>query len=334
MPNIIMMFRLYVPFVIRAARTNAVKLITLAERREDLPMGEHTKISWCDHTMNPWIGCTKVGPGCDACYAETMDSRKRWDGGKTHWGPGVPRYRTSESNWRQPLAWNRQAEKDGKPHRVFCASLADVFDNEVQFQWRADLWKLIEATQNLSWLLVTKRIGNVERMVPHHWLHAEFPAHNGFPPNVRLLITVCNQEEADRDIPKLLALPAKNGLSIEPQLSPVDLRAVVMPDGDSLGLGLFSHGEGRGIEWCIQGGESGPKARPFDIAWVRSTIAQCKEAGVPVFMKQCGAKPIWGDETSSLGRALREGGYTLKDRAGADPSEWPEDLRVREFPCD
>lgn len=282
-------------------------------------MSEKTKIAWCDSTFNPWIGCTKVSPGCDNCYAEQQDSRKRW-GGATHWGSGVPRYRTSASNWAQPLAWDKKAAASGKPWRVFCASLADVLDNEVPQIWRHDLWKLILSTPNLDWLLVTKRVGNVAKMWP---VLAESP-----PPNVRLLITVCNQEEADRDIPKLLALPCKNGVSYEPALGPVDWSAVQMRDGDSLGIGLFSHGENSGIEWIIVGGESGPKARSFNVEWARSIIAQCKAAGVPVFIKQFGSYPYDSEITKSGRSELLK----LRDRAGADPSEWSEDLRVREFP--
>src|SRR5881394_1441244 len=120
-------------------------------------MAEITGISWADSTFNPWIGCTKVGPGCDHCYAQVLDSRYRW-GGATHWGVGKPRMRTSVSNWKKPLAWNAKAAKSGKPWRVFCASLTDVFDNEVPEEWRADLWRLIGATPALTWLLLTKRI--------------------------------------------------------------------------------------------------------------------------------------------------------------------------------
>src|SRR5688572_4428248 len=104
-------------------------------------MAEVTGIAWTDSTFNPWIGCTKVGPGCDHCYAEALDKRHRW-GGATHWGAGVERMRTSPSNWAKPRAWNRKAVASGKPWRVFCASLADVFDNEVPHDWRADLFEL------------------------------------------------------------------------------------------------------------------------------------------------------------------------------------------------
>lgn len=286
-------------------------------------MSKTTKIAWCDSTWNPWIGCTKVGPGCDHCYAEVQDSRKRW-GGVAHWGSGVPRHRTSESYWKQPLAWNKKAALSGKSWRVFCASLADVFDNEVPIDWRYDLFDVIAATPNLSWLLVTKRIGNVFSMAPPTW-HKE-----GFPTNVRLLITVCNQEEADRDIPKLLALPVRNGISYEPALGPVDWSSVQMLDGDSLGCGLFSHSEGRGIEWIIIGGESaqgGARARSFNLEWARSAIKQCRVAGVPVFVKQLGSHTY--DMPTPL---LSVGVARIQDRAGADPSEWPQDLRVREFP--
>ena len=426
-----------------------------------------------------------------------MDARKRWDGGKTHWGTGVPRYRTSAANWKQPLAWNRKAEKDGLPHRVFCASLADVFDNEIPWGWRYELWNLIRATSHLSWFIVTKRIGNAKAMLPRDWCE-------GYYGHVRILITVCNQEEADRDVPKLLALPCKNGLSMEPLLEYIDLskwliggtvndeqrngihgvpgnRGVLcgrerkdlasskidsrkprrdtavleggkqatggaveigrISDGDVFGRedapqgfraphrvddaeasgysgrngdksrerkergheaeksdvddavaerasrlaslrpktceserreesssaakgksglghseierddGPIATGENvcsqtghnighsdtenvgaRSIGWVIIGGESGPKARPFYLEWARSTVTQCKAAGVPVFVKQLGANPLVQDATCPLERAIREGGYVLKDRSGADPSEWPEDLRVREWP--
>jgi protein gp37 len=277
----------------------------------------------------------------------------RWEG-KKHWGAGAPRYRTSLSNWAQPRVWNRKAEKDGKPHRVFCASLADVFDNEVPQAWRNDLWELICDTPHLEWLVVTKRIGNVEKMGGAMLLKTT--------PNTRLIVTVCNQEEADRDIPKLLALPCKNGVSYEPALAAVDWRpwlAHQYQGGHDTGgqacdpcsvCGVFTNGlhhpYARGVEWIIIGGESaqgGALARPFDLAWARSTIAQCKAAGVQVFMKQFGANIGWNGmqnaETCWPGATPNHEdtgqGYWrvhLKDRAGADPAEWPADLRVRGFP--
>lgn len=184
-------------------------------------MAEKSDIAWTCSTFNPWVGCTKVGPGCDGCYAETLDKRHKW-GGATHWGSGVPRHRTSAAYWHKPEIWNKVAPMSEFAGRkgfwpVFCASLADVFDNEVPAEWRSDLFQLIERTPNLSWLLVTKRIGNVPGMVPPLW------ALEKFPDNVRLMITVVNPEEAARDIPRLLALNCKNGISYEPALSSIDL---------------------------------------------------------------------------------------------------------------
>jgi protein gp37 len=163
-------------------------------------VAERSSISWTHSTFNPWIGCTKVSPGCDHCYAEALDNRHRW-GGEAHWGAGVPRRRTSLSNWKLPEKWERKAKATGERHLVFCASLADVFDNEAPEGAREDLWQLIRATPHLTWQLVTKRIGNAARMLPADW-------GAGYP-NVWLLSTIVNQEEADRDLDKLLAVPAR-----------------------------------------------------------------------------------------------------------------------------
>ena len=251
-------------------------------------MAEVTGIAWTDSTFNPWIGCTKVGPGCDHCYAEALDKRHRWQG-DTHWGPGKPRMRTSAANWKKPLQWNEKAKASGKPWRVFCASLADVLDNEVPDDWRGDLWRLIRATPALDWLLLTKRIGNMAKMHP-----------GGHYPNVWIGATIVNQEEADRDMPKLLAVQgfAKRFVSYEPALGPVDWSKYP------------------GIDWIIVGGEStqGAPARSFWVSWAEDTIEQARTIGAAPFVKQLGSR---------LG---------LKDRAGADPIEWPPAVRVREFP--
>ena len=164
-------------------------------------MAENTKIEWADHTFSPWTGCTKVSPACDHCYAEGWAKRS----GHVKWGSGQPRRRTSDANWRMPLKWNREAERTGVRPRVFCASLADVFDNEVDPAWRADLFKLIADTPNLDWLLLTKRIGNAQRMIGEALTimsEAGKPMNRWPWPNVWLSATVVNQEEADRDIPK------------------------------------------------------------------------------------------------------------------------------------
>lgn len=181
-------------------------------------MAENSKIEWTHHTFNPWIGCQKVGPGCDHCYAEAMmDTRL----GRVQWGPHAARSRTSPSYWRKPMVWDAAAKSAGQRHRVFCASLADVFDNHASIlpEWRDDLWALIAATPHLDWMLLTKRPGNIANMLP-----VPFDFEKQYP-NVWLGCTVVNQAEADRDIPKLLAVPAAvRFLSMEPLLGPVDLR--------------------------------------------------------------------------------------------------------------
>ena len=254
-------------------------------------MAEATGIEWCDSTFNPFIGCTKVGPGCDNCYAEElMDKRMHI----VQWGPGQQRHRTGEKNWNAPVRWERDHAaffaEHGRRRRVFCASLADVFDNEVDPRWRRDLFALIDATPNLDWLLLTKRVGNAAKMAgaalwPFPW-----------PRNVWLGATVVNQAEADRDIPKLLAVPARvRFLSIEPMLGAIDLRFHIFsePTGKwrtkdgKRQMELRRQADG-GLHWIIVGGESGPKARPMHPDWARSLRDQCAAAGVPFLFKQHG----------------------------------------------
>lgn len=253
-------------------------------------MAENSKIEWTHHTFNPWIGCQKVGPGCDHCYAESWDARGL-QGRASRWGAHAARTRTSAANWRKPLAWDKAAAAAGERHRVFCASLADVFDNHPSIlpEWRADLWALIAATPHLDWMLLTKRPGNIDRMLPHGWV--------GGWPNVWLGCTVVDQAEADRDIPKLLSIPARvRFLSMEPLLGPVDLTRWIGIEGDGASMGF-------GIDLVIVGGESGPGARPMHPDWVHSLRDQCIAAGVAFHFKQWGE---WGSDTGPL-------------RSGADP---------------
>lgn len=251
-------------------------------------------IQWTDHTFNPWIGCTKVSPGCDHCYAETWANRF----GTAIWGSGQPRHLTSASSWNLPRKWNREAEQRGIRYRVFCASLADVFDNEVDPAWRERLWGLIRETPHLDWLLLTKRIGNVQKMLPDDW---DDEWRDGYP-NVWLGITVVNQEEADRDIPKLRRVAAsRRFLSIEPLLGSVDLRFPTNREVHEAAAGMnldrlfFSFNgieaeakTGDGIHWVIVGGESGPNARPMHPDWARSLRDQCRDAGAAFHFKQWG----------------------------------------------
>lgn len=265
-------------------------------------MAENSNIAWTHHTFNPWVGCTKVGPGCDHCYAEAWDRRFPADG--LHWGPGVLRRRTTPQNWNKVRKWQREAVASGTRPRVFCASLADVFDNEVPDEWRGDLWELIAKTPNLDWILVTKRVGNVRKMGPD----------GGFPSNVILLATIVDQDEADRDMPKLAGAKLTGavqhiGVSYEPAIGPVDWLPWISD-----------------LDWLIVGGESaqgGATARDFPVNWAYRAIYDAAGTGCAVFVKQIGSSPRG---LSPLHRAL------FRDRAGADPDEWPADLRIRQFP--
>ena len=224
-------------------------------------MAQNSRIEWTHHTFNPWWGCTKVSPGCDHCYAETWARRT----GHNVWGHRASRRELSDNYWRQPLIWDREARQQNQRARVFCASMADVFE------WRADvrhlrdrLWWLIDSTPSLDWLLLTKRPHLVARLVP--WRNAEWPA------NVWLGTTVESQRWLERRMPYVAELSAKTRfLSCEPLLGPIDIA------------------QWRGsIDWIIAGGESGCNARPSDPEWFRSLRDQCKTLGVPFHFKQWG----------------------------------------------
>ncbi len=226
-------------------------------------MGDTTGISWTDHTFNPWWGCSRVSPACRFCYADTLASRY----GHELWRRKGPRRMLSEKNWTRPLAWNRDAAAAGIPARVFCASMADVFeDHPAVTAARTRLWDVIEATPWLRWQLLTKRIENVAGMVP--W-GSRWPGH------VWIGCSVESQRYAGERIPHLLRLPAaERFLSCEPLLAPLDLGNWLAPPG--------------GVTWLIAGGESGAgdKRREMDPAWLTGLIGQCRTAGVPVFVKQ------------------------------------------------
>lgn len=250
-------------------------------------MGQNSKISWTDHTFNPVWGCTKVGPGCDHCYAESFDRRVGGD----HWGAGKLRREFGDKHWNEPLKWNAAAEKAGVRAKVFCASFADVFDKEWPAYARPRLWKMIKATPWLDWIIVTKRIGNAVDMFPEDW-------GDGYD-NVWLLITVVTQEEADRDVPKLMHTPAKvRGLSVEPQLGHIHLGYIGWPNGkgerrtgyNALIGARYENGEMverlPKLDWVITGAESGYGRRDYDEEWARSLRDQCEIVGIAFFYKQ------------------------------------------------
>jgi protein gp37 len=248
-------------------------------------MGETTAIAWTDHTFNPWWGCERVSPGCLNCYAETFAKRT----GHDVWGKRSERRFFGDKHWAEPLKWNAQAEAEGRRHRVFCASMADVFEDRPDLiAQRCRLVALIENTSFLEWQLLTKRPENVQRLTDT-WNTI------GWPPNVWLGTTVEDQERAVERIPVLLSIPAAvRFLSCEPLLSEVDL--------DPLYPGTVHGPDWLGeIDWVICGGESGPKHRPLDVDHARSLRDQCVGAGVPFFFKQVG------------GRTPKAGGDLLDD---------------------
>jgi protein gp37 len=340
-------------------------------------MAENSKIEWTTHTFNPWRGCTKVHAGCTNCYAETLSGRN--PGTLGTWGPNGTRVVAAESAWREPLKWGRHAHdtqawhsanslKDAERPRVFCASLADVFEDwqgpvmhhaggqmincpkcgwepfmgndgydGCENKWltlddvRVRLFNLPPVTERLDWLALTKRPelirATIDRTVGVDWWKENCP-------NVWLGTSVSDQPTADEYAKRLREcrdLSPVLFLSVEPLLGPIN----------NLPLD--------GIDWVIVGGESGPKARPCNIEWIRSIREQCKAAGVPCFVKQLGSRiEIANDEFSEWprkGDGLRtvpddyipsyQGEMVdvrTEDKKGGDWSEWPESLRVREFP--
>jgi protein gp37 len=300
-------------------------------------MGQDSKIEWTTHTFNPWRGCTKVSPGCTNCYAEKLSHRN--PGVLGIWGDKGTRVVASDATWREPWKWDRVAGNAGRRDRVFCASLADVFEDRPELvEPRARLWQTILYTPNLDWLLLTKRPEKVIpalRQVHSHqrerllnddclaaWIDGTHP-----PDNVWLGTSVENQTAADERIPHLLKVPATvRFLSVEPLLGPVDLRTIRVGE-DSLARPLAGRTvaeqygfqvDGPRIDWVIVGGESGHGARPMHPDWVRSIRDQCQAAGVKFFMKQWGEWlpddqkiPHW--ESVIQGKAIAR-----LDRAGRD----------------
>ncbi|MDD5349316.1 MAG: DUF5131 family protein [Chthoniobacteraceae bacterium] len=224
-------------------------------------MAKYSSVEWADHTFNPWIGCTKVSPGCTQCYAEAEGMRQ----GGAAWGRGKPRVRSSKAAWSLPPRWNQEAMEGRRRRRVFCAGLSDVFDAEADPAWRADLWKLIRRTPFLDWLLLTKRPENIAAMLPGDW--------GGGWANVCLMTSVEDQERTAR-IPVLLEVPARfRGVAVEPLLGPVKVAAKWLKQ----------------LDWVVAGPETGGQARPTNAAWVRALQKQCATARVRFFFTKRGS---------------------------------------------
>lgn len=271
-------------------------------------MGKDSGIEWTDHSYNPWWGCEKVSPACDRCYAES--SAKRW--GHDIWGKDSPRRFFGDKHWNEPMKWELEAIRAGKPALVFCASMADVLEDRKDLEpHRKRLWALIEATPHLRWLLLTKRPENYATMLPAGWL--DKPREN-----VWIGTTAENQRRADERIGHLVKVPAVvRWLSVEPLLEEIDLSehfrtALLQETGkvDDRGIHMVCTEAAPLIHWVIIGGESGFGTRPMDENWARRMIADCRKAGVAPFVKQLGGFP---DKRHDI-------------------TEFPDELRVREFP--
>lgn len=265
---------------------------------------KNTKIEWCDNSWNPWYGCAPVSPACDHCYAEAMMDHRL---GRVKWGPGEDRKRTSPDNWKQPLKWDREAKIAGKIATVFSLSLGDIWDNEVDPRWRREAFDVMDQTPNLLYLLLSKRIGNAIKMCDPR------AGNRLLPENCALGATMIDQEEWDRDLPKLIeatmVLDARFSFaSVEPMLGPINAH------------GTFPN-------WVICGGESGPHARPMHPQWARSLRDQCAAASVPFFLKQ------WGEWLSGEANHGQFDTYPMHSYRRCDNHsyDWPSHSAVQNF---
>lgn len=289
-------------------------------------MAIESKIQWTKATFNPWRGCVKVSPGCEHCYAEDWAERS----GKDIWGPNAAREFASERYWKEPVKWNAAAAASGEFFPVFCASLADVCEDRPDLvPSRERLMRLIEDTPALTWLLTTKRPENFNRLFGALW-------GKQWPQNVVAMTTCEDQARADKRLPELVKVPAYTlAVSYEPALGPVDFRRWLVCVNCADEQGPFkdaprpiTEGTVRGclnprVNWVICGGESGSHARVFDLQWARDVRDQVQSAGAAFFMKQLGAKRAW---------SRLDDGLLIRDPKGGDPAEWPEDIRIRDFP--
>lgn len=241
-------------------------------------MGKETNIAWTDATFNPWWGCEKVSPGCARCYADILDNRMHPT--ERHWGKNAPHRFFGDKHWDEVEYWNNRARLLKKTIKVFCGSMCDVFQvgDELE-EPRKKLWNLIEETEHLTWLLLTKRPENISRMLPNDWFIHDFPD------NVMLGVTVECQDCVNRllDIEVLKGYPSGIFVSVEPMLGPVDF-------GDLWHV----------PDWVIVGGESGRGARPMDLEWARDLHDGCIEHKIPFFFKQIGGYPDKQDELSTF----------------------------------
>lgn len=232
-------------------------------------MAKQTNISWCNHTFNPWIGCTKVSEECRDCFAESVAGSRPLI--KTLWGPGKSRRPASEQTWRDPVRWNAAAVHSGERKKVFCASMSDVFDHEAPAGARARLFALIQSTPQLDWQLLTKRPEFIREQLQEIGVWERLPL-----PNVWIGFSAGDQENFDKRWPIIRQIPTVvRFCSYEPALGPI-----VLPP-DTVGQ----------LDWLICGGETHQEkymGRKMDPEWAQSIRDQCLRKGVSFFFKQWG----------------------------------------------
>ncbi len=328
-------------------------------------------IAWTDQSWNPVRGCSRVSPGCQHCYAETVAARfsgpgQAYEGLAERRSNGEPRWtgkvQLVEKHLTDPLRWTR-------PRRVFVNSMSDLFHESLSdeaidrvfavmvdaFLLRGHVFQVL--TKRPERMLAYLSAEDERRARIASWVKGNHLAAVYDPRSVRLTlwpipgvwlgVSVEDQARADERIPLLLETPAAvRFISAEPLLGPVDLESPVAVGVHALGCGdencpTRRDGSCRGLDWVIVGGESGPRARPCDVAWIRDLVRQCREAGTACFVKQLGGRPAYfgsgslpGPDVEVMARdnSARWSYWVLRDRKGGDPAEWPEDLRVREFP--
>ena len=251
-------------------------------------MAKNSRIEWTDHTFNPWWGCVKVSPACEHCYAETWAKRL----GKNIWGKRADRRFLSDNNWLQPLKWNADANAKGQRARVFCASMADVFEDRRDLDdERQRLFKMISNTHSLDWLLLTKRTDMIQTLAP--WGAS-------WPDNVWIGTTVEDQRRANERLPLLAKIPAVvRFISAEPLLGPLNLEPWL-----------------ENLDWVILGGESGAKSRPSNPKWFNDVVNQCVSAGVAVHFKQWGDWGPYDEVVPPIGRSMQFGNGINMIRTG------------------
>lgn len=263
-------------------------------------MSDKSKISWCDATWNPVRGCTKVSAGCRNCYAEQYAHR--------FWGPDGFKVKCLSERLDQPLHWKW-------PRKIFVNSMSDLFHPDVPYGFIDKVFTVIARAKQPDFLVLTKRPERMRKYLEGCQRGADDTG-TRFPwPNFWAGVSCENQETADERIPILLGTTAAHRfISLEPLLGPIEL-----PQHDQSMGPSFSP-----LDWIIVGGESGPGARPCDLEWIRSIVRQCRDSGVPCYVKQLGAK-------SEANVPVSHCRFKVTG-SGSDPSEWPEDLRVHEFP--